>query len=357
LNSKKKAGLAVAIVVILTSSIAFAAFNQSKPDPAHDYAVQKGLSVSVDALSLTWNSDNGTNEKALIDYVSGFNGSMQQLVVDGFGNMSFEKEHQIEFLRTLPLAEQERSIINGSFTNTDIDGDHQSNRLEQIAGQPWDVKNDRYAVVVNPRNEQTTGSNLASYLINQEKYEPDHVIKLVGNNATKTNFIQAISDISQRSNANDTVLIALDSHSNDKVFCFNNGKGACNSTSTPYCIDYGDMDKAIDSIKAGKMLITIFGCGLDAPIAPLTAGHSQRVVSDIPMYWLYNFSGKYPKEDSFTPQSKVFDLTGNSYISFDEIFKTAAKYQHATTSGVYMSDKDGIASTFYLGDFNINDQT
>jgi hypothetical protein len=329
LVSRKKVLLVVALIVIL------------------------GVSIGAYAASLNpGTSHEDTVAKNVLDYASGFNETLQQKVIEGFrGNMTSDKAQQIEFLKTLPHVEQERSIVNSSFTDTDRDDDEMTNHLEQLAGLPWYVHNPRYAVVVNPRNDQSiqiSCNDFVSFLTEEKKFEPGHVIKLVGNEATKEKVIQAFSDISKRSDENSIVLISLDGHSGEKSFCFNDGKGISNSTSTPYSISYEDMDKVIDSIRARRMLITISGCGLDAPIAPLSAGHAQRIVSDIQQHWIYNISDKFQKIGN-APTSKIYDLDKNGHISFDEIFKTTAKYQTGMPS-VNISDKDSIASKFYIGD-------
>ena len=146
----------------------------------------------------------------------------------------------------------------------------------------------------------------------------------------------------------------MDGDSNAQVFGFNDGKGDHNSGKNPV-MSYIDLDNVIDSISAGRMLITISGCGGTAPLEPLSNGHSQRIVSDIESHWLYNISEVYPKLDH-APKSGIFDLDRNGFVSLDEIVKTVPKYATVNPSA-HISDKDGIATTFYLGDFKVNDQS
>jgi uncharacterized C2H2 Zn-finger protein len=227
-------------------------------------------------------------------------------------------------------------------TIPDRDHDGMSDQFELAVGMNPDVYNARYAIVVNTKEGSWSGDDLASFLINQEKFEPEHVIKLIEGNATKANFMDAVSKVSREAGGNDTVIISFEVDSSDS------GVGLRDSF-----MSYKEMDKTIDAINPGRMLITVSGCGNEAPIAPLSAGHTQRVVSDMPSHWHYAFSKSYLNIDHF-PSTATFDLDGNGYISFSEQLETCAKYQTGAPS-VNMSDKDGIASSLYLGDFSVSD--
>jgi hypothetical protein len=128
-------------------------------------------------------------------------------------------------------------------------------------------------------------------------------------------------------------------------------------------MSYTDMDRTIDTIIYGKMLIIICGCGLEHPLIPLSNGHSERIVSDISPHWAYNscdnFETPNPIGQMFkldhAPKAEVFDLNQNGYVSFDEMVKTALEYA-TVDPHADVSDKDGMATNFYFGDFNVNDQ-
>lgn len=361
--SKQKWALIIAFIVVGSVAFSIAAFalnsnlvTHEENSPATEYARQVGLDEGIvekikilDEIKAEINADGNLseNERMFIDFVSGFNQTLQNSVVDGFlsdGFVTSDDALQIEFLKAMPYVQQVNSIVNGSFTDTDWDKDRMNNRFEQIVGMPWDVYNGRYALVVNSHPNQTSGDVLADFYIKEHGFDPDNVIKLVGNNATKDKFIQATAELSHRVGKNDFVFISYDGHDKEGSFCFSD-----------YIMSHEDIDKAIDAIPAGKMVITTSSCAGDAPLAVLSAGHSQRVVADIPHCWIYGSSDAYPKLDH-APAAKVYDLDGNGYISFDEIFKTTVKYQTMARSDLLkMSDISNIASDLYFSDLEVQD--
>jgi hypothetical protein len=363
--------------------------------PVEDYARKHNLPSNIVDLLKPLDSDHQMNEsdQAIVDglvfarsYAEEKNMSdttIEKIIVDSYSNTGVvvsDIKEQIQFLTTFSQIEQQQFIGNMSLTDFDWDGDHMSNYFEQcIANTPYDIYNGRYAIVVRTDENTTWAEELKNFFVNQQKFERNNVIKLEGNNATTENFGNAVSDIALRAGANDIVIISMQSHSNRQFFCFNDGNGTNNSVE--YSISYGSMDKIIDAIKPGKMLITIAGCGLDAPVEPLTAGHSHRVVTDIDFHWIFNIHHEYDlssygrlgraplkfldgSNNVLVRDSAGFmhhnayideDLDGNGYVSVDEMLRTADKYQFEAAS-VTVSDKGNIASKFYLGDFNINDQ-
>jgi hypothetical protein len=369
--SKKKALGAIIIAVLVLSIGAGISTLDLKSDinPAKDYAKLKGISLDVSTLNQTWSEDDGVKEKAIIDYASQLNSANQDTFLSSLlsSNSTIAQYYQVQFLSSLPLEKQLQIIDEGKAGNFDFDGDGMNNYFEkEIAHQSYDVFNGRYAIIVYTININWTSSaeNVASLLIEEEKFDSNNVIKLVGNDATKTNFIQAISSISQKAVRNDLVYVSLSGHSNREIFGFNDGKGDANSGKNPV-MTYSEIDNVIDTITYGKMLITISGCGNDAPLPPLSTGHSQRVVSDVSQGWISGISNRFQRigtqpvgdRKGTFPVAKMYDLNGNGYVSFDEIFKTCDKDQtECAPDFLQMSDKDGIAPNLYFGDFNVNDQ-
>lgn len=248
-------------------------------------------------------------------------------------------------------------LFNGGFTfipanngegnkvNPDQDQDGMLDSFEQVVGMPTDVYNGRYAIVVNDGETQTSGTNLIDFLINGEKFEPDHVIGCLEENATRVNLVNAISKVSEQATENATVIISFCIESSDVGIGLRDG-----------FMTYKELDSYIDNIKPQRMLITLFGCGGEAPIEPISKGHSQRVVSNLPLEWLYSFSHNYPNTGNF-PTALTMDKDSNNFISFEEILNTCAEVRALTDGNkpIAMSDIDDIASSLYLGDFSVND--
>jgi hypothetical protein len=233
--SKKKALSAVIIAVLIVSVWAgISSLNLViDSNPAQDYAKLKGISHNVSTLNQTWAEDNGVREKAIIDYASQLNSTYQETFLDSLlsSNDTSNQFHQVQFLSSFTLDKQLQIIDAGKTGNFDFDGDSMNNYFEKcIAQTPYDAYNGRYAIIIDTwtLNYTSSGEKLASFLVNQEQFEPNKVIELVGNDATKANFIQAVSNISLRAGVNDIVYISLDGHSGEIHFLFNNGKGTNN---------------------------------------------------------------------------------------------------------------------------------
>jgi hypothetical protein len=63
--------------------------------------------------------------------------------------LSPDEKDQIKFLASFPKEELLKLIGNGSFVNTDMDGDGMNNYFEkEIAGLPWNVYNGRYILLL-----------------------------------------------------------------------------------------------------------------------------------------------------------------------------------------------------------------
>lgn len=341
----KKWALIIAFVVIAATATSLAA----------NYVLNNG-SDSNNSVNQDTEKPN-SYEKVVTDYATGFNQTLQQRVIDGFkskGNITSEDARQIEFLKALPYAEQVISIVNGSFTDTDWDKDRMNNRFEQTFGMPWDVYNGRYALLVRTDNITRPVDDMGSFLINEQKFLPQNVMKLTYTNATAENFKQAISDLSHKVNGNDIVYVGLMGHGGHGTFGFNDGKGNDQPENLKDIMYYKDMDKILDTIKPKEMLITIFACYSETALEPLKEGPSPRVFADICPHWFYNTSENYPNFAG-APEPKVFDTNGDRFVSIDESLKIAAEYQRESGKGVNVADKDNIASKLYLGDFKIQD--
>ncbi|MCW4010040.1 MAG: hypothetical protein NWF05_05415 [Candidatus Bathyarchaeota archaeon] len=362
------AGIALTCITFGATAAAFGAHycstNQASSQhpedggqPVFDYATQKGITSEVVKHLSPLDADGvmDGDEKAFVDYLSTVTPSLQYKVVEDFlaeGTISHNEGHHVCFLESLPQAEQEQIIKDGNSANLDIDGDGMDSYFEHFVNKtPYNVYNGRYALVLETTPGRGAGDTLASFLVDEQKFEPGNVIKLCGNNATKDNFIQAIEEVSQKATENDMVYISFDGHGGRGAFCFNDGEGNNQGISRDNGLLWTEINDYLEPLnKAGKMLITTFSCAGDAPVSALSG--PRRVVSDIPQYWVNNSAGLYEKVDK-TPEAKLFDLDGNGYVSINELFKTSNKYS-VDPDQFSIADKSGIAPDLYLGDFEVD---
>lgn len=331
---------------------------ESQPTPARDYAHSLGMSDTVaEMVGHAFDADHKMSdyEKSFIDRLSHFESQYQEKIAGSFlsdGVLTDSEYKQVQFLGSIPKADQVKEFDSGAFANPDQDGDGMSSYFEfNINHTPYDHYNGRYAIILRTDPNASSGSTLASYLIDQQGFEPENVIKLLGNNGTKDNFTQAISEISHKANADDLVYIAFDGHGGTGAFCFNDGKGNIQAMSRDNGLLWTEIKDLLEPLKAGKMLITTYSCGGADSIEPLSG--PNRVVADMPQLWVVNSSGVYEPVDK-SPEAKLFDLDGNGYVSFAEIYKIFCEYQTgARPDLVKMSDESGIAPDLYLGDFQV----
>jgi hypothetical protein len=316
------------------------------------------------------NTEPTVEEKVVLDYAAGFNQTLQQKVIDGFkasGKVTSEQVQQIAFLKTLPYAQQVSSIVNGTFTNTDWDGDRINNRPEQIMGMPWNVHNGRYALIVETTNYTEGVNNMYNFLTKEQKFSPENVITLAYTNATKENFQQAVSNLSHKVGGNDIVFIGLSGHGDDGVFIFNDGKG--NPQAINAAMHYKDIDARLDTIKSNATVIDVSACGQVSALEPLKDGPSPRVVTTIGTDWISAVSKNYTNSFiqclpiQFDPvKPKEYDIDGNGYVSIGESFETMMKSMkrylseypdQAVKYGIM--DTSNISKRLFLGGFSVSD--
>jgi hypothetical protein len=164
--------------------------------------------------------------KVVIDYASNFEKPIQEKILKGFlaDNIITKDEiYQIKFLEQLPKEEQLKLIKNGKFIDTDIDNDRMSNYFEKvIAGLPWDVRNERYALLLytGSATDILSTAGIKKFLIEDMKFMSQNVIYLQGSNATFDNFKNAILQLENKITENDIVYISLFGHGSEGFFCF-----------------------------------------------------------------------------------------------------------------------------------------
>jgi len=289
--------------------------------------------------------------KIVVDYASNFEKPIQEKILKGFlaDNIITKDEiYQIKFLEQLSKEEQLKLIKNGKFVDTDIDNDRMSNYFEKvIAGLPWDVHNERYALILytGDATDILSHAGLRKFLIEDMKFMSQNVIYLQGSNATFDNFKNAILQLENKVTENDIVYISLNGHGSKGFFCF----------ADPKSVRYEEIDKYLDRLKPMKMLVVVNACKNWSAVEPLKEGPSPRVVFTQSDIYFTQTSKNFPR-GFYAPEPKGFDLNGNGYVSLAEIFKVIddimVKYGGDRP---IVSDPYNLAPTFYLGDLRIDD--
>jgi hypothetical protein len=390
LVSRRIVGLTVTLIVILVSSIGLfvLTLNQTRSAvyQARDYAIQKGIpnDLKMDTLDQTWFADNGTKERAIIDYASQLDTIRQEIFLNAVlvANDTIAMYHQVQFLISLPIDEQQKIIDVGNSANFDLNGDGMNNYFEHnVASLSYaDQPTERWSLIVNTFNVSTdirngkevesfSGIKLANFLINEEHFKPDHVTNLEYTNATSTNFNKAIDNLSIKVGPNDIVFISLFGHGNEGLFGFNDGQGENQEyTGENNLLYYTDFAHQLDKLHAGKILVIIKACNAASAVSILVGG-ANRVVADLDDFYVRAISAYcLPSLDYHAPitvngKGNTYvneDLDGNGYVSVGEILNFRNTCLVGWTENYYnatISDKSDIASNFYLGDFNIKDQT
>jgi hypothetical protein len=279
------------------------------------------------------------------------NKTIQKAIVNGFLSdeiLSPDGKDQIKFLTSFPKEEILKLIRNGSYVNTDMDGDGMCNYFEkEIAGLPWNVYNGRYALILYTGTESgpLSKDDLKKFLIEDMKFPSQNVVYLKGSNATFENFKNTILQWENKVNKNDIVYISLSGHGDVGIFQFGDGK----------IVSYEEIDKYIDRLKPMKMLVVINACKVWSAVEPLKEGPSPRIVFTQSDIYFTQISRRFPR-GFYAPEPEAFDLDGNGYASLIEIFKVIddimVKYGGDRP---IVSDPYNLASKFYLGDLRVRE--
>ena len=123
--------------------------------------------------------------KVVVDYASNFEKPLQEKILKGFlfDNIITKDEiYQIKFLEQLSKEEQLKLIRNGKFVDVDIDNDRMSNYFEKvIAGLPWDIRNERYALLLytGSATDILSTAGIKKFLIEDMKFIPQNIVYLL----------------------------------------------------------------------------------------------------------------------------------------------------------------------------------
>jgi hypothetical protein len=353
--SKKLITVVLAILLVTIVSVSsFVVISPSLATPATDYAKQKGISnTKISSLDSDHLLDQ--NETMFIDHIAQFTADQQEKFIDSFladGVLSFEEIRQIHFLSGFSKAQEVQYIDNAMFADFDWSKDNICNDFQKdIMGVSPDVQTERFALLVETENENITGymNWLIDYLVNNQKFKPEHIFLLKSDNATKVNFEKVTQELSQKVKENDTVFVQLSFHGNEEGVSFSDGHG--NAQTWAEWVSYKDyIDPHLDIIKPKYMSVAVFACSCH--YAPEILAEPNRAIATITIEWILASWSKY--ENYFgTPDPQVIDHDGNGYLSWDDIVKTASEYQNSTDRFT-TSDKGNIASKIYLGDAPIS---
>jgi hypothetical protein len=397
---KKKLGIAATtLIVIVLLCVVFwtdisTAFYQNfiAPNPTQDYAKSQNLPSNIIKLLQPLDSNHvmDSSKKAIVDRlnsslsnIENFDNQSRTKILEAFvgdANFTVAEAHQVHFLSTLPKNEALLMIQNGDFTNFDLNGDGMNNDFElNIANLPYaDKPTGRYAIIVSTADVYIGSDALYRFLINDEHFNPSHIIKLDYKDATIENFDKAVSEISHEAGSNDILYVNLDGHGGigkygRADFGFNDGTGD-NQHNPASIMYYDDMAKKLDSIHAGRTLVTVNSC--DSHYGVDVLGNKLRVVVSAGSGWIYNISPNYCNFPGTAPKTHVLqsdpgyvydsekgigwlylneDKNGDGYVSVSEMLDFISQYVESKDL-LGISDKGNIAGNFYLGDYSILDE-
>ena len=133
----------------------------------------------------------------------------------------------------------------------DSDGDGFSDQFEEdIAGYALNVSNDRYFIYCEYLPETERENNIVfsltwHLLVEGNGVPSQNIIRLAGENATRSNFQSAIEEIAAKADENDTAYISLLGHGGcDSIVCCCDGG-----------LLYSRIDELLDEIQAKVVII------------------------------------------------------------------------------------------------------
>jgi hypothetical protein len=278
------------------------------------------------------------------------NKTIQKAIVNGFLSdkiLTPEEKDQIKFLASFPKEEILKLIGNGSYVNTDMDGDGMNNYFEkEIAGLPWNVYNGRYILLLCTHKGEYYIPEIRKFFITHYKCLPQNVVELIDSNATFNNFAKTISDWEHKVTKNDIVFIQLVGHGNVGIFEFNDK-----------VVKYEEINEYLNKLQPMKFLIDIGACYGESAFPILKNGPSPRAITR-PLNALY-FTQLVPTPGRihYAPEPEGFDLDGNGYVSVAEIIdvqNNIYKTMHYGTN-VLTEDPYNLLPKFYLGDLRVRE--
>jgi hypothetical protein len=380
-NSSKKKVIGATVIAILVLSMGAGIFALDfvvNKNPAHDYALSKGISHNVSTLNQTWAKDDGVKEKAIIDYASQLDSTYRETFLNSLLSSTdiIAQYHQVQFLSSLNLDKQLQIIDEGKAGNFDLDDDGMNNYFEQnVAILPYYVYNGRYALLVDTADPATQLVNVPGsyvsgmgsmdlmyqFLTNEQKFDASNIVKLRYMNATLDNFKQALVNISKQATNQDIVFVAMSSHGGQYSIGFYGGGTT-----------YKEIDAYLDQINSKATVITVFACSAETGLAALEDGPSPRIFMTISQGWFFGTSPNFvnscsalPEQYNIPKNQTGYDSNQNGWVSIKETWEANMNSQ-SESFAIYgaseeqkwvMSDTSNISANIYLGDFEVSDKS
>ncbi len=332
-----------------------------------------GLVVSNDFLGLSGQVVEPDESRILFDeYVQTFS-ELLQYEFDVFLDddvISQDEVNQINFLKQFTLGEQISFIKSGNHTDFDWDKDNMDNYFEkEIAELPYDLYNGRYAILVDTFEDTDTSEYMHSFLVNEQRFNPQNIRKLAYVNATIENFEKSVSDFKQVIDRDCLLYVMLEGHGNTYGLAFNDGKGNTQGVGT--LIFFENIGKILEPITSNSTVISIFCCGSEGALNSLKITNSSTVViPHMAADWFFatskNFSNSYiqclPTE--YDPiEIEAYDIDENGYVtigeSLDAQMKSVKRYLDELPTEAFkfgISDPNNISHKIYFGDFCVRNQ-
>ena len=156
----------------------------------------------------------------------------------------------------------------------DSDGDGFSDQFEEdIAGYALNISNDRYFIYCEYNLEIEKELNIVfsltwHLLVEENGVQSQNIIRLTGENATRSNLQGAIEEIAVKADENDIAYISLRGH------------GGCDGISCCYdgYLLYSEIDEWLDEIGAKVVIIDPSACKCECAAEILKDGPCPRIV-------------------------------------------------------------------------------
>ena len=348
MTSKKKIAIIASLIVILAISLVVGLvvvddFNH----PARVYATQVGLPNGVDVSSLeeTWGLDDGTKEKAILDYTCQLDSSLQVKFLNSIlaiGSID-EQYNQIQFLSSFPFEQQVSMIKDGSAFNFDIDADGKSNYFEKMVSKtPYATKNDVYAIIMTQAGHKYEPVQEIFDMFGDMDVPENNVIDLTAQKNNSTCFDNAAKELSSKADKNDIVLIYISGEGSPGYFHFKDGSETVN---------YKWFADRIGKISSDKTIVVVESCYSGSAMPSLEGANNRLIITAGSAEEKSDSGIAHELLKGFFKSSA--DKDGNGYVSIAEAAKYAVEKQTADIVHPQLSDLGNIGATSYLADIQV----
>jgi hypothetical protein len=292
----------------------------------------------------------------------------------------------------------------------DSDGDKLSDWFEEnIADLDPLTPNDRYAVIlktvtIHPipyytkqRREEIT--NLKTFLIEEEGFEPGHIFLFMDTEATYANLKDAFDFLADKSDENDLVYVFIEAHGNSGGFACHSGTNPAEieiseelmeerkdwypegtsleeiikaqqiyeAATRDKFVSNSELNQLLGEIKHNKMFLFIEWCHSQEAIYKISGEKlvtitnllleqftEKLILGTVSPYALYrnlDYDARHLDENAEKLNTLPLVDDGNSYPSVVEIYRAFEESPEIKkiNGKVIIVDPQGLADTFYLG--------